>query len=156
MNDRCKLTIDRVKELIDKEKNELESYKQPEIHQLDGALLLQFFKYWTADVNFSNSEDDNEFEYLHKPIEILNNQNNLHNVKFCYNALESIVKYVIPEDEMLIMLDGCAEIREYDTDKNTIINPFNVYTLKKGQVVDFKTTCEFNYYVLVQLKSPLS
>lgn len=151
MNEKCKSTINKVKSLIQKEKNELAQNIEPQVQELQGAVLLQFFKHWVKDVNLSESQKDNEFEFLHKPINILNGDIS-NNMKFCYNGFEEkINEFVIENDEMLIMLDGCAEIYNHTTDEDIIINPFTSCLFKKGDIVDFKTTCKNNYYILISL-----
>jgi len=90
MNSECKKSFRKLKELIKNKKEALKTNIEPNIHDLSGAVLLQYFQDWIEDNYKSNSDEDNTFTYLHKGIKKLNSIDKFNNIKFCFSAKDKI------------------------------------------------------------------
>lgn len=154
MNKQCKVSFDKVKELIEQKKVNLQTDFKPEVHALSSGVLFQYFNDWLA--NTSISEPNDMFESIQRPIKQLDSNNLFDNVKLCFSKKELIDNYIVSSDRILIMLDGCAEYHNYDTDETKNIDPFSIITMKKGQKIKFKCTCQVNYYLVIDVNLPLT
>jgi hypothetical protein len=154
MNDKCRNTFNKVKILIDKKKETLMNDIEPRVHDLSGAILLQYFENWINEIKFSNSKSNNTFEFLMREIKPLNSVDKFNEIKFCFNDIQIIKNYVVSSDKILIMLDGCASVYDHQTKSHTNIEAFNSITFKKNQIIDFESKCDVNYYIVVELNSP--
>ena len=146
----CREEFNKAKELIRIRKESMGSLIKPDVQNLDSGILVQFFQNW--DSSFHNFGGDHEIEFKVRDFEILNNKNIEGIYMFFFNDHDSKILN-IEHDSMYINLDGSYDLI---SDEETInVKPFSVATFKKGQTLRVENCGDINYFIVVNLKSPL-
>jgi len=52
------------------------------------------------------------------------------------------------------MLDGYVDIYDHKNDKTVTLEPYSSLTMEKGEIIDFESKSEVNYYIVIELNSP--
>lgn len=163
MNKECKITFDRLNQLIEKRRDSIEETllnvndnKKPEVHALSSGILFQFFYDWIEDIKFD--ENDVEIKKSMKPIKLINDNKNFNGIELSFVKKNTVKNYIPKTDELFIMLDGCTDFNFHDSNdnENIVLNPFSAVLLKKDSVIDIIGKCEVNYYIKIEFNSPLS
>ena len=150
MNTICREEFEKTKELIRVRKEKMNYSVKPDVQNLDSGILLQFFEHWES--NYHDFGGDNNIEFKKRDFELLNNDNVEGISMFFFSDHESKILN-LEYDTMYINLDGSYDlICEGET---THMSPFSVATFEKGKTLLVENCVDINYFIVVNLKSPL-
>lgn len=152
MNAECRAAFDKANELIEKRKERLGKYIQPDIHDLDSGILLQYFENWIDVVE--HTKENISFNLKKRYIDIIDKKK-IDEIYLSFSDDNVIENYEITHDKLFIMLDGNATFKDIETNEQWNLVEFSAKLFKKGQVINFYSKNKFNYFIVVKFKSPV-
>lgn len=150
MDSTCKKEFSKAKELIQLRKENMGLYAKPDVQNLDSGILLQFFENWES--SFFNFGGDNDIEFKKRDFEMLNNDNIEGISMFFFSDHESKILN-LEYDSIYINLDGSYDL--ICDGETTHMSPFSVATFEKGKILNVENCEDINYFIVINLKSPL-
>lgn len=152
MNAECRAAFDKANELIEKRKERLGKYIQPDIHDLDSGILLQYFENWIDVVE--HTKENISFNLKKRYIDIIDKKK-IDEIYLSFSDDNVIENYEITHDKLFIMLDGNATFKDIETNEQWNLVEFSAKLFKKGQVINVYSKNKFNYFIVVKFKSPV-
>jgi hypothetical protein len=150
MNTECKAAFSKAKELIQVRKESMGLDVKPDIQNLDSGILVQFFQNWGS--SFYDFGGDSEIEFKQRDFEILNNEN-IEGVHMFFFSDHEPKILNLEYDSMYVNLDGSYDL--ICDGETTHVKPFSVATFKKGKTLRVENCQDINYFIVINLKSPL-
>lgn len=149
MNPICREEFEKAKELIRVRKEKMKYPVKPEVQNLESGILLQFFENWE---DMSQEFNGKDIQFKKRKFDILNNDN-IEDISMFYISDYEIKNFDLEYDSLFINLDGSFDfICDGET---THMSPFSVSTFEKGKSMKVENCVDINYFIVVNLKSPL-
>ena len=149
MNPVCREEFEKAKTLIRVRKDNMGGYVKPDVQNLDSGILLQFFENWEdASLEF----DGKEIQFKKRIFNILNNKN-IKDIYMYFISDYEIKNFDLEYDSLFINLDGSFDF--ICDGEITNMTPFSVATFEKGKSMRVENCVDINYFIVVNLKSPL-
>lgn len=152
MNAECRAAFDKANKLIEKRKERLGKYIQPDIHDLDSGILLQYFENWIDVVEYT--KENISFNLKKRYIDIIDKKK-IDEIYLSFSDDNVIENYEITHDKLFIMLDGNATFKDIETNEQWNLVEFSAKLFKKGQLINVYSKNKFNYFIVVKFKSPV-